>query len=101
MTTMHHLNDDDMPTTSTQRVRLPYDLDHYDNANGLPCVRVVVRSRPGSACHREETIFSAPLASDRLATWRSEASALCRGRNLTVKERAMVLKALWRDVCSR
>lgn len=98
---MHHLDDDDMPTTSTQRVRLPYDLDHYDNANGLPCVRVVVRSRPGSPCHREETIFSAPLASDRLATWRSEAGALCRGRNLTVRERAMVLKALWRDVCSR
>ena len=97
---MHHL-DEDQPTTPTPAQRLPYDVDRYTNPNGIICVRIVVRSRPGSACHREEAIFSAPFASDRYATWRSEARTLCAGRRLTVRERAMVLRALWRDVCSR
>ena len=75
----------------------------YARPSGVTTIGLMsLRSMPtGSGGTSTRHGFSAPVASDRYATWRAEARTLCSGRRLTVRERAMVLRALWRDVCSR
>ena len=77
------------------RHKLKYDLDHHIDAHGVATTAIVVRSRPGSACHREYTITRVPADSPRLAAFKASVPNYTTARALTVAERAQLLAGLW------
>ena len=78
--------------------RIKYDLDQFTDSDGLLCIRIVCRSKPGSSNHRDWTVGHAPIASARLVEFRRRMQLERSHRLLTVYERAKVCATIWESV---
>lgn len=73
--------------------KLKYDLIPCQDDAGL--MRIVVRSKPGSACRREWTIGHARRGSARLADFCERVDAMRSVQQMTVRDRADLLALVW------
>ena len=81
--------------TTTYRIR--FEIDTHTDALGVTTKTVVVRSRPGSPCHRDWTIARVPAGSTRLAQFKERVEAMRSARPLTVIDRVRMLAVVWSE----
>ena len=76
--------------------KLKYDLIPFHDDAEL--VRIVIRSKPGSACRREWTVGHARRGSPRLTAFRERVDAMRSARQMTVEDRSKLLAVVWSDL---